>query len=193
MRTSDEGRKRLMAREGVRLKAYQDTEGVWTIGVGHAATSGRSPVPRAGMTITMQECEDILARDLSEHYEPLLNSALKVPVADHEFDALVSIVFNVEAFAHSTAIKLLNAGDRAGCAKHIMDWNKPSVIIGRRKTEQAQFLTPYTGSPSIAPVPQPPPPDIPKPEITLPPPGDVPRTDLAPTFWGRVADLFKKG
>ena len=36
------------------------------------------------------------------------------------------------------------------------------------------------------------PPPIPKPpEIKLPPSGQAPRPDLAPTFWGRVVDLFK--
>lgn len=135
------GRQRLTDREGKRLVAYRDTVGVWTIGVGHTAAAG-APIPKRGMTITAQECDEILTRDLVR-YEALVNKALKVPVADHEFDALTSITFNVEAFAKSTAIRLLNAGDRAGCAKHIMDWRKPSEIIGRRTTEQSQFLTPY--------------------------------------------------
>ncbi len=94
------------------------------------------------MTITAVECDVILEHDLL-HYEDLINKAVRIPLADHEFDALVSIVFNVESFARSTAIKLLNTGDRAGCAKHIMDWVKPPEITGRRHTEQSQFLTPY--------------------------------------------------
>lgn len=141
MKMSLRGRQRLTDREGKRLVAYRDTVGVWTIGVGHTAAAG-APVPQKGLTITAQQCDDILIRDLV-HYESLINSAVTVPLADHEFDALVSIVFNVETFAKSTAIKLLNKGDRAGCAKHIMDWCKPPEIIGRRHTEQSQFLTPY--------------------------------------------------
>jgi lysozyme len=141
MKMSPRGRQRLTDREGKRLVAYRDTQGVWTIGVGHTAAAG-PPIPKRDMTITAQECDDILSRDLV-HYENLINNAVKIPLADHEFDALVSIVYNVEAFAKSTAIKLLNKGDRAGCAKHIMDWNKPPEIIGRRHTEQSQFLTPY--------------------------------------------------
>lgn len=145
------GRQRLTDREGKRLKAYLDSQGVWTIGVGHTAAAG-IPIPKRNMLITAQECDDILMRDLV-HYENLINEAVKVPLADHEFDALVSIVFNVEKFAKSTAIKLLNKGDRVrrdskgnvigGCAAAIMLWNKPSEIIGRRHTEQSQFLTPY--------------------------------------------------
>lgn len=141
-RMTARGRQRLTDREGKRLTAYRDSVGVWTIGVGHAATAGTLPIPKRGMTITAQECDDILTRDLVR-YENIVNKAVHVPLADHEFDALVSITFNVEAFAKSTAIRLLNAGDRAGCAKHIMDWRKPPEIIGRRTTEQSQFLTPY--------------------------------------------------
>jgi lysozyme len=141
------GRQRLTDREGKRLKAYRDTQGIWTIGVGHAATSGRAPIPKRGMVITPEQCDEILLRDLAERYEPLLNKALaasKSPTADHEFDALLSIVFNVESFAKSTAIRLHCAGDKAGCAAHILDWRKPPEIIGRRHTEQSQYLTPYT-------------------------------------------------
>jgi lysozyme len=96
-----------------------------------------------GMTITDQQCDEILMRDL-EKFEATLDEALEVPVADHEYDALLSIMFNVgPQFATSTAIKRLNQGDRRGCADAIMMWNKPPEIIGRRKTEQSQFLTPY--------------------------------------------------
>lgn len=137
------GRQRLTDREGKRLVAYLDSRRIWTIGVGHAATAGTPPHPVHGMTITAEQCDEILTRDLASR-EKRLSEALKVPVADHEFDALLSVMFNVDAFIHSTAMKCLNAGDRAGCARHILDWNEPASIIGRRHTEQSQFLTPYT-------------------------------------------------
>jgi lysozyme len=137
------GRQRLTDREGKRLKAYRDSKGIPTIGVGHTSAAGPPPVTM-GMTITAQECDDILIRDLAK-FEAILDGALEVPVADHEYDALLSITFNVgPKFATSTAIKRLNAGDRAGCATAIMMWNRPPEIIGRRQTEQSQFLTPYS-------------------------------------------------
>lgn len=141
-RMTPRGRQRLTDREGKRLQAYLDSVGVWTIGVGHTAAAG-PPIPVRGLIITAQECDDTLVRDLAK-FEVTLNRALKVPVEDHEFDALLSVMFNVgPKFATSTAIKRLNAGDRAGCAAAIMMWNKPKEIIGRRTTEQSQFLTPY--------------------------------------------------
>jgi lysozyme len=137
------GRQRLTDREGKILKWYKDTQGVWTCCVGHTDNAGQPFYKDTkNKKFTAQECDEILMHDLVK-YERLVNNALKVPAEDHEFDAFVSITFNVEKFAKSTAIKLFNAGDKAGCAKHIMDWKIPKEIIGRRTTEQSQFLTRY--------------------------------------------------
>lgn len=142
MQMTAQGRAKLSAREGNRLKAYHDTKGIPTIGVGHTSAAG-PPEVHMGLTITADQSDEILMRDLKT-FEDILNKALKVPVADHEFDALLSIMFNVgPKFATSTAIRRLNAGDKAGVPAAIMMWNKPSEIIGRRKSERDQFLTPY--------------------------------------------------
>lgn len=139
MTTSAKGVQSLKVREGVRLAAYLDSVGVLTIGCGHSSAAG-PPVVTPGMRITADECDAILARDLVK-FENVINKAVKVPLAPHEFDALVSIAFNVgPKFATSTCIKRLNAGDRAGAAKAIMMWNKPKEIIGRRTGEMKQFL-----------------------------------------------------
>lgn len=133
------GRQRLTDREGKILKAYRDSKGIPTIGVGHAF----DPPVKMGTVITPEECDALLVRDLAK-FERVLNKALTVPTAPNEFDALLSIMFNVgEGFAKSTAIRLHNAGDKAGAAKAIMLWNKPKEIIGRRSTERSQYLTPY--------------------------------------------------
>lgn len=144
MKMSSRGRKLLVDREGLRLNAYKDSVGVWTIGVGHTAAAG-PPIPVPGTTITAQVADDILSRDLVL-YERAIDGALKVPVSQNEYDALVSICFNVgPKFAQSTCIKRLNTGDREGAAEAIMLWSKPPEIIGRRRGEQKQFLTPYQG------------------------------------------------
>lgn len=142
MKMTAHGRLMLSQREGIRLKEYRDSRGVPTIGVGHTSAAG-PPVVTAGLTITPQQCDDILTADLGK-FEGELNAAIKVPVADHEFDALLSILFNVgPQFLHSHVLAALNAGDHKGAAKHILDWEIPPEIIGRRHTEYAQFITPY--------------------------------------------------
>lgn len=126
------------------LNAYRDSKGVWTIGVGHTTTAGEPRVV-PGMRITPEQCDEILSRDLAT-FEAILNKTLKVTVADHEFDALLSVMFNVgPKFATSTCINKLNTGRLKNAAEAILMWNKPPEIIGRRKTEYEQFKTPYKG------------------------------------------------
>jgi lysozyme len=150
MKMSTRGRKLLIQREGCILKAYKDSVGVWTIGCGHTAAAG-TPIPIPGMTITSEDADSILSKDLVL-YERAIDSALCVPVSQNEYDALVSICFNVgPKFKDSTCIKKLNAGDRDGAAEAIMLWNKPPEIISRRRGEYNQFKTPYPG---LAPKPQ---------------------------------------
>lgn len=160
MRMSEQGRKLLITREGVRLNSYKDSVGVWTVGVGHTAAAG-PPIPGPGVMITAAQCDEILSRDLVS-YEQAIENALTVPVEQHEFDALVSVCFNVgPKFASSTCMRRLNAGDRDGAAAAIMLWNKPPEIIGRRQGEQRQFKTPYRTAPAPKPV-EPVPPEKPK-------------------------------
>lgn len=151
MKTSAAGRKAIIQREGCKLKAYKDTKGIWTIFVGHTAAAG-PPAPKAGMTGTMAEAEEVLARDLAD-VEAVVNK-VKVPLSQNQFDALVSLSFNIGngAFAKSTLLKRLNKGDYAGAREAILMWNKPKEIIGRRKTEYAQFGAGKPASARPAPV-----------------------------------------
>ena len=131
----------LKSREGVRLRAYQDSVGVWTIGYGHIKGVQR------GQVITQAQADAFFLDDLATHALPIL-SCIKVPVADHERDALISVAFNigVGGFQGSTFLKRLNVGDRAGCAAAIMFWTKNPELVTRRNAEQKQFLTPYSVS-----------------------------------------------
>lgn len=143
--TSQRGRNLISDREGNVLKAYQDSVGVWTIGVGHTSAAGAPKVTR-GMTITLAESDEILSRDLKT-FEKAVRDAVKVPLTQNQFDALVSFCFNIGggAFAKSTLVKKLNAGDTAGAADQFLRWNKVKgkVVRGlttRRQGERAQFL-----------------------------------------------------
>lgn len=132
----------LIAREGEKLTAYKDSQGVWTIGVGHT-TAGGVPAVKPGMQITADESRDILSRDL-KRFEDAIRQNLKVTCTDNELDALASIAFNVgPKFAKSTCIQRLNKGDRIGAANAILMWKIPPEIITRRRAERMQFLTPY--------------------------------------------------
>jgi lysozyme len=136
---SDRGSQVLVDREGLRTTAYQDSVGVWTIGVGHTAACG-PPEPCAGMTITTDEAFAIFDRD-NNSFEKSVNDLVTVPLTQYEFDALVSFAYNVGAgaFADSTMLKKLNAGDKAGAFYEFKNWDIPPEIIPRRRGEAACF------------------------------------------------------
>ncbi|WP_419952332.1 lysozyme [Methylobacterium sp.] len=144
MEMSPIGRAALLAREGERLTAYKDSVGVWTISVGITSASGLIKVT-PGLTITKAQSDALFAKGVAQYAGPV-SAAVKVPLADHQFDALVSLCFNIGApsFAKSTVVRRLNAGDYAGAAEAILMWNKPAVIIPRRQAEYDQFRTPYS-------------------------------------------------
>ncbi len=136
MKTSDQGLDLIKEREACKLEAYPDpgTGGEpWTIGVGH--TGGVKP----GDRITEAEAMDLLRKDL-EWCEAAVN-LVKVPLEQHQFDALVSFVFNVGqgAFAASTMLRLLNAGKYAEVPAQFDRWHIPAMVTSRRNGEREQF------------------------------------------------------
>ncbi|SFG88211.1 lysozyme [Methylobacterium gossipiicola] len=132
----------LIAREGRRLKAYRDSVGVWTIGIGVTTVAGRTVTP--GMTITSAECDRLFAVTVAR-YVAAVNRGLKVPVPQHVFDALVSVCYNIgiAGFLGSTFLKRVNAGDLAGARDAILMWRKPAAIVTRRQAEAEQIVTAY--------------------------------------------------
>ena len=139
LKLSDEGRDVLADREGMRLTAYKDSRGVWTIGLGHTSAAG-APTVKPGLTITEDEAWEIFRRDV-QTFRTQLRGAIKVPVEQHQFDALASFIYNIGAggFKGSTVLKRLNAGDYAGAGEAMLMWNKPPEIMARRRGEHAQF------------------------------------------------------
>lgn len=145
MDMSDKGRKLLTEREGRKLKAYLDSGGVWTIGVGHTAAAG-PPKPRRGMTVTEESCDRLLAHDLVQ-YEDAVERAVKVKMNQNEFDALVSLCFNIgiSGFNRSSVVRYLNQNDRKTAADKFRLWNKDNGrvirgLVNRRENERLQFL-----------------------------------------------------
>jgi lysozyme len=145
MKTSDRGLVALAIKEGIVPAPYLDSVGVWTFGIGHAATSGHPPDPRtmprgmpADLDGAIRDAVALFPRTLA-HYEAAVNRAVKVPLAQHEFDALVSFHYNTGGIARAALTRHLNAGDRAAAAAGFMGWLRPPEIRGRREAEQRLF------------------------------------------------------
>jgi lysozyme len=132
--------------EGLRLTAYQDSVGIWTIGYGHTAEAG-PPAPKAGMKITEKEADDILKRDLGQ-YERAVTKAISVAPTSNQFAAMISLCFNIGPtnFAKSSVVRRMNEGNAKAAADAFLLWNKAGgkVLKGltaRREDEKKLFLT----------------------------------------------------
>ena len=109
MRLSDSGVDLIKNFEGLRLSAYQDSGGVWTVGYGH--TGGVKP----GDRITQDQAEALLRKDTG-WAQDAVRQQVRVPLSQDQFNALTSFTFNLGAGAlrDSTLLSKLNAGDYAG-------------------------------------------------------------------------------
>jgi GH24 family phage-related lysozyme (muramidase) len=137
---NEKGLQLLKSFEGLRLQAYQDSVGVWTIGYG--TTLGVYP----GMVITAAQAEDLLKRDLRK-FEQAVANLVTVPLTSDQFSALVSFTYNVGegALASSTLLRLLNQKDYQGAADQFLRWDKAGGqslpgLTRRRQAERALFL-----------------------------------------------------
>lgn len=136
MLLSKEGRKALIEREGKRNKAYLDTKGIPTIGIGHTG-----PDVFMGLVWSDAQIDWAFSNDV-EWAEEEVDKVI-TPLTKNQYDALVSFVFNIgaTAFRKSTLLKLLNQGLYEEAAKQFDRWVIPKEITGRRMSEKSQFLT----------------------------------------------------
>lgn len=127
--------------EGLRLNSYRDAVGVWTIGYGHTRTAG------PGQRITNAQATALLREDVA-NFENAVTRAVRVPITENQFAALVSFAYNVGSGAlnSSTLLRRLNAGDTLGAADEFLRWNRAGgrVLAGltrRRVAERELFLS----------------------------------------------------
>lgn len=145
--TSAAGRAFIQKWEGCRLDAYKDVAGVWTIGYGHTSMAG-PPKVVPGLRITMTEADAILARDLGR-YEAGVSKAITRPATQNQFDAMVSLCYNIGegAFARSSVVRHFNAGDMDKAAASFALFRKSGGkvvqgLVNRRAAEAALFRKP---------------------------------------------------
>ena len=129
--------------EGLKLKAYQDIVGVWTVCYGE--TRGVSK----GDTYTKAECDEMLAEgiiDFEKQVDRLIT--YKGPIPIETKIAIVSWAYNVGIgnASKSTLIKKVNQGDLEGACNELLKWNRAGgkVVKGltnRRIDEKALCLS----------------------------------------------------
>lgn len=137
--------------EGLYLEAYLCPAKVWTIGYGHTGLTHKDGTVHAGRTITPEEAEALLTRDLTIFREGLLQR-IKPDVLpllnDNMIGALVSFAFNngLGAFEKSTLRARINSRRWMDCLPEFQKWihsdGRPlRGLIRRRAAEAALFCS----------------------------------------------------
>lgn len=102
--------------EGFSGTAYKDVTGVWTIGYGNAQNVKPTD------TISREDASNILQRMVDDNYARGIQRCIKVPLTQHEFDALVDLAYNagVGGACSSPVVELVNQGHyEQACAAYI--------------------------------------------------------------------------
>ena len=139
MKLSDKGKGFIKSWEACRLRAYDDGVGVWTIGY------GRTTNVKPGDVCTQHQANEWFDEE-SSRFSNQVSALLLVDVTENQFDALVSLAYNigVAAFSNSTLLRKLNDGDYQGAAEQFDVWNKGGGkvmhgLVRRRAAERKIF------------------------------------------------------
>lgn len=142
MTISEKGLALVKSFEGLRLAAYRDSVGIWTIGYGHTGSE-----VRAGMTVTVSQADALLLTDMQTAVHAV-SIGVRVPLNQNQFDALCAFTYNVGIgnFLKSSLRTLLNEGNFAAAALEFGKWDKAGGktlqgLINRRAAEAALFTS----------------------------------------------------
>ncbi len=154
---SNDGLLEILEHEGIVPAPYLDSVGRWTWGAGHTAAAGGvdpEKLPRGmprGLDAAIADVLSVFRDDIAK-YEARVRAAIKVPVKQHEFDALVGFDLNTGGIFKAKLTGAINAGE-ANAARHFMGWLKPPEIKARREDEMNLFRTgDYAANGSLIPI-----------------------------------------
>lgn len=150
MQISARGLDALKRYEALRLTMYDDSGGACTIGYGHLVHKKKTGMNSKAEAPFVDGISENIAADLLLQdtliAQGAVNHFVSVMLTQYQFDALVSLVFNIggQAFKTSTLLKRLNGGDYVGAAKQFEAWvydngKRVKGLVNRRKQEQQMF------------------------------------------------------
>jgi len=143
MRLDDKGYNALHEREGLRLKPYLDTQGIPTIAMGNTFYLDGKRVTMKDKPLSIREAYK-LGKVVSDNFAKDVFALLKVKVNQNQFNALVSLAYNIgiNGFRTSTVLRRVNINPNdPTIANAFMMWTKNKELIGRRKSEVAQYFS----------------------------------------------------
>lgn len=142
MKLSQSGADFIQRHEGLRVEAYKDQGGLWTIGYGHLLPQNKD---WTGHRITIEEAKQMFAYDVKDA-EAAVNRLVTVPLTQNQFDALVSWTFNLGQgnLADSTMLEVLNSGNYEEVPGQINRWiyvnGQASAGLRNRRQDEANLF-----------------------------------------------------
>lgn len=152
MKLSANGLNLIKEFEGLRLIAYRDVAGLWTIGYGSTRYHDGKLVKPGDQLQNEAQASALLLNTMGQ-YEDAVNRFVKVDISQNQYDALVSFTYNegTGALYGSSLLILLNENDIEGAAEHFLLWDKITdpdtgkkvvcdALVKRRQVESKLFL-----------------------------------------------------
>ena len=131
--------------EGFSANAYLCPAKIPTIGYGNTFYANGTKV-KLGEQISKTDALELLEKVVNKDFADKIFPAIKVPVAQNQFDAMCSLAYNIGtgSFLKSTLLKKVNAGDFIGASEEFLKWNKSGgkELLGltrRREREKDLF------------------------------------------------------
>ncbi len=126
MQISEKGLSLIKKEEAFKSRRYLCAAGKPTIGYGHVIQASEAHLHTA--TLTEPEASKLLVQDVNKQYGAHVAKRLTRAVTQNQFDAMVSLCFNIGTggFDKSSVLRLANAGNtstEAVCAAFGL-WNK---------------------------------------------------------------------
>ena len=147
MKISPRGLELIKDFEGFSSTSYLDVVNIPTIGFGNTFYEDGRKVKlgeQISKTDALKLLEVVANRDFADKIFP----SIKVKVTQNQFDAMVSLAYNIGtgAFLKSTLLKKVNANDFTGAGEEFLRWNKANgkEVLGltrRREREKQLFLS----------------------------------------------------
>ena len=148
MKISENGLNLIKEFEGLSLKPYLDVVKIPTIGYGNTYYPNGKKVTLSDKPISEIEATEMISYIAQKDFGDKILQLVKVPLNQNQFDALISICYNIGMgnFSKSTLLKKINQGDFKGASLEFERWNKSGGVVlaglvKRRLKEKALFIS----------------------------------------------------
>ena len=140
MKVSNKGLELIKEFEGFSSVAYLCSAKKATIGYGNTFWEDGTPV-KIGDQISKERAETLL-KHVVDNFSVAVEVDIKIEVTQNQFDALVSLAYNIGlgAFKNSTLLRQLNRGNFVGASQEFLRWDKsngkPLLGLTRRREKE---------------------------------------------------------